>query len=333
MSQTNALWIQCGACGGCTMSLLGYEGTNLLDALDSAGIHFLWHPSLSETSGRAVIDTLVDIVAGRTRLDLLIVEGTPLLGPNGTGRYQMMGGSEKPMITWVVELAHKAKYCVAIGSCSAYGGIPMAGDDRLEATGLQYQSNQIGGLLGEAYRSGAGFPVINIPGCAPHPDWIVETLCCLADDSLHRHDFDPEGRPLAYFGHLAHHGCPRNEYYEFKASAAEESDQGCLMENLGCKGTQALGDCNIRPWNGSGSCLQGGYSCIACTMPGFEDTGSPFLETAKIAGIPVGLPSDMPKAWFVALAALSKSATPQRVRENAHSSKIIHQPTRKKATS
>ena len=26
----------------------------------------------------------------------------------------------------------------------------------------------------------------------------------------------------------------------------------------------------------------------------------------------------MPKAWFVALAALSKSATPRRVRENAH---------------
>jgi len=29
------------------------------------------------------------------------------------------------------------------------------------------------------------------------------------------------------------------------------------------------------------------------------------------------LPSDMPKAWFVALAALAKSATPARVRENA----------------
>jgi ferredoxin hydrogenase small subunit len=41
------------------------------------------------------------------------------------------------------------------------------------------------------------------------------------------------------------------------------------------------------------------------------------METPKIAGIPIGLPSDMPKAWFVALAALSKSATPKRVRDNA----------------
>ena len=37
------------------------------------------------------------------------------------------------------------------------------------------------------------------------------------------------------------------------------------------------------------------------------------------SGIPIGLPTDMPKAWFVALAALSKSATPKRVRVNATS--------------
>lgn len=313
------------------MSLLGYEGTNVLDALKDVGIDFLWHPAVSEESGKSVIHMLRDIITGKQKLDILIVEGTPLLGPDGTGRFQMMGGSDKPMIHWLIELAHQAKYTMAVGSCAAYGGIPLAGDNRLEGTGLQYLSNQPGGLLGADYKSEAGYPVINIPGCAPHPDWIVETLSCLATDNLPLEDLDPEGRPLAYFGHLAHHGCPRNEYYEFKASAAKHSDQGCLMENLGCKGTQALGDCNIRPWNGNGSCIQGSYSCIACTMPGFEDTGAPFLETAKVAGIPVGLPTDMPKAWFVALAALSKSATPERVRENAHASKIVHQPTRKKA--
>lgn len=331
MKNTNALWLQCGACGGCSMSMLGVEGQSLPDMFKDAGINFLWHPVFSERSGPAVIEMLEDIVSGKTALDLLIVEGTPLLGPNGTGRFQMMGGSDKPMMQWLIELADRAKYTIGVGSCATYGGIPLAGDDRLEGTGLQYHSDQLGGLLGSDYLSNANFPVINIPGCAPHPDWIVETLCLLANDQIKPQDLDPEGRPLAYFGHLAHHGCPRNEYYEFKASAAKDSDQGCLMENLGCKGTQALGDCNIRSWNGSGSCLQGSYSCIACTMPGFEETGAPFLETAKVAGIPVGLPSDMPKAWFVALAALSKSATPERVRENAHHSTIVHQPTRKKA--
>ena len=44
------------------------------------------------------------------------------------------------------------------------------------------------------------------------------------------------------------------------------------------------------------------------------------------AGIPVGLPTDMPKAWFVALAALSKSATPDRVRTNAREQQQIVAP-------
>jgi hypothetical protein len=39
--------------------------------------------------------------------------------------------------------------------------------------------------------------------------------------------------------------------------------------------------------------------------------------TPKISGIPIGLPTDMPKAWFVALASLSKAATPRRLKENA----------------
>ena len=127
------------------------------------------------------------------------------------------------------------------------------------------------------------------------------------------------GRPRFYADQLVHHGCPRNEYYEFKASASQHSDQGCLMEQLGCKGTQAHADCNQRLWNGEGSCLRGGYACIRCTEPGFEEPGHPFETTPKVAGIPIGLPADMPKAWFIALAALSKSATPARVRENAHS--------------
>ncbi len=56
-----------------------------------------------------------------------------------------------------------------------------------------------------------------------------------------------------------------------------------------------------------------------------------FLKTTQVAGIPVGLPLDMPKAWFVALAALSKSATPDRVRKNATSDRVTTDPQRGKA--
>ena len=42
---------------------------------------------------------------------------------------------------------------------------------------------------------------------------------------------------------------------------------------------------------------------------------------------PAGLPLDMPKAWFVALAALSKSATPKRVSANATADHVIVPPS------
>jgi len=96
---------------------------------------------------------------------------------------------------------------------------------------------------------------------------------------------------------------------------------------MGCLGTQAHADCNTRPWNGDGSCTKGGYACINCTAPEFEEPGHSFTQTPKIAGIPVGLPTDMPKAWFVALASLSKAATPERLRKNATSEKLIYPPT------
>ena len=49
-------WMQSGGCGGCTLSLIGAEGPDLLATFEAANIEVLWHPSLSEQSGRAVID-------------------------------------------------------------------------------------------------------------------------------------------------------------------------------------------------------------------------------------------------------------------------------------
>jgi ferredoxin hydrogenase small subunit len=69
---------------------------------------------------------------------------------------------------------------------------------------------------------------------------------------------------------------------------------------------------------------------VSCTEPGFEEPGHSFTETPKVAGIPIGLPSDMPKAWFVALAALSKSATPKRLRENAVADHMVVTPAVRK---
>lgn len=318
----NVLWLQSAGCGGCTMSLLCAESPNVFDLLDGAGIRFLWHPALSEQTGGEVLHLLEAVESGTIELDVLCVEGAIVTGPRGTGRFHVLSGTGRSMLDWVKSLAPKARHVVAVGTCATYGGIPTAGGNPSSAVGVQYDGHHSGGALSADFRSMSGLPVINVAGCPTHPDWVTETLMLLASRSLGADDLDSLARPKFYADHLVHHACPKNEFYEYKASATKLSELGCMMENLGCVGTQAVGDCNIRGWNGEGSCTRAGYPCINCTAPEFEEPHHPFTETPKFAGIPVGLPSDMPKAWFMALASLSKAATPDRIARNAVSDRI-----------
>jgi len=331
MNETfNILWLQSGGCGGCSMSVLNAEQPDFYSMLQLNNINLLWHPSLSEASADEFLALIKSIEDGNTRLDGLCIEGSLMRGPNGTGHFHMLAGSGRPMIDVVESLSKKAKYTIAVGSCAAFGGITMSGPNPGDACGLQYEGKQAGALLDENWSSPGELPVINIAGCPTHPNWVTETIAQLAMGDLAVEDLDSFNRPRSYTDHLVHHGCPRNEYYEFKASAEQPSDQGCMMENMGCLGTQARADCNTRLWNGEGSCLRGGYACINCTAAEFEEPGHSFTQTPKIAGIPVGLPTDMPKAWFVALSSLAKAATPKRLRVNATSDHIRVSPGQKK---
>lgn len=333
MKQRNLLWLQSGGCGGCSLSLLNAESPDLLALFERAGINLLGHPSLSEGSGASLLSLYQQVLDGKISLDILCLEGAVISGPNGSGRFHMLAGTGRAMQSWIAELAARAGHVIAVGSCATYGGITAGGDNPSEACGLQYDDAERGGLLGEAFRSQSGLPVINIAGCPTHPGWVTDTLQQLVLGQLGADDLDEYGRPRSYADHLVHHGCPRNEYYEFKASASRASELGCMMEHMGCLGTQAHADCNTRLWNGEGSCLRGGHACINCTAPGFQEPGHTFVETPKIAGIPIALPVDMPKAWFVALASLSKAATPKRIKQNANADHILVPPGQKKKES
>ena len=326
----NLLWLQSAGCGGCTMSLLCAEDPNVLELFEDAGIDLLWHPAISEATGAEAREMLEAVLAGEVPLDILCVEGSIVTGPRGTGRFHMLSGTGRSMLDWCRQLAPLASDVVAVGTCAAFGGITAAGTNPAGAVGLQFDGSHPGGALPESFVSRSGRPVINVAGCPTHPNWVTETLLLLSGGGLGEDALDSLNRPRFYTDHLVHHACPKNEYYEYKASARHLSELGCMMEHLGCIGTQAVGDCNIRPWNGGGSCTRGGYPCIACTSPEFETPRTTFTETPKVAGIPVGLPSDMPKAWFMALASLSKAATPERIGENAKSDRIKVSPRPKR---
>ncbi len=318
----NLLWVQGGSCSGDTMSFLNSEQPDIITAIRMLNINLLWHPSLCIEMGDKVIKILEDLIQEKKRLDILVVEGAIPLGPDKSGRYFVLHG--RPFKDWILDLAKVCQYIVAVGTCSSFGGVPSAGPNPTDVTGLQFLHNEKGGLLGSNYTAKSGFPVINLPGCPAHPDWLIETLVALLLGRLNQNGLDTYHRPKLFYSHLCHHGCERNEYYEFKASAEEYSQQGCMFENLGCKGTICDSDCNIRLWLGrTGSCTRGGFPCIACTSPDFPDAQRPYFETVKVAGIPITLPRDVPKAWYLGIVGLSKAATPERLKKNALSFKRV----------
>ncbi|NHX27990.1 HupU protein, partial [Escherichia coli] len=184
--------------GGCTMSLLCAESPGVFDLFDDAGLHFLWHPALSEKTGGEVRRLLNAIEDGSIALDILCVEGSILTGPRGTGRFQMLSGTGRSMLDWVTTLAPRAAHVVAVGTCATHGGMTSAGGNPSGAIGLQADGHYAGGALPADFRARSGMPVINVSGCPTHPDWVTETLLLIAAGEMTRDALDSLNRPLFY---------------------------------------------------------------------------------------------------------------------------------------
>ena len=54
--------------------------------------------------------------------------------------------------------------------------------------------------------------IINVPGCPPHPDWMIGTILHLILKGMPK--LDEYGRPLLYFGKTVHEKCERLFYYK-----------------------------------------------------------------------------------------------------------------------
>jgi hydrogenase small subunit len=259
------VWIGCGGCDGCTMSVLGAVSPTLEELLagdltDIPQIELI-HPVLSLESGAGYIQRLEDAARGRLDPFLLVVEGSPYdVRLAGEGCFSGLGeraGQPIAAEEWVKRLAARAEAVIAIGTCATWGGIPAAAGGVTGAMGL-------GALLGLDFRSGGDLPVVNVPGCAPSGDVFVETLQYVF---LHLHgllplDLDEMGQPRWLF-------------------STPHPIQGPELDWMARPhpGDTAMCPVPERGWiNRVGGCAATGGACNGCTRADFPDRMLPLVE-------------------------------------------------------
>lgn len=302
------MWLQAGSCSGDSMSLLCAEDPDFVEFIERNDVDLLWHPSLS-TQPSSHLQTVVDEVLNDKReLSILCIEGSIILGPNGSGMFDTW--RRKPKKDLIHALCQKAQHVVAIGTCASYGGVHAAPPNPTDCTGLQYHKGAVGGLLPMDWRARAGYPVINVSGCPAHPHTMVQVIQALIRNI--ELELNEVNQPDLYFNTMVHQGCTRNEYHEYDIEEVEFGNEGCLFFNLGCQGPTTQATCNTELWNGTSSKTRAGVPCIGCVEPTFpRDTA--LFKTEKIGDIPVKLPLGVERPRYMAYKGLAKAAAPVRV--------------------
>ncbi len=279
------LWITAGlGCDGDSVSITAATQPSIEDVVMGAipglpKVH-LHNPVLAYENGAEFMNYFYQAEAGRLDPFVLVIEGSiPNEKIKSEGYWAAWGYDEKtgqPITTceWIDRLSPKALAVVAIGTCATYGGIhAMAGNP----TGCMGLAD----YLGWNWKSKAGVPIVNVPGCPVQPDNFMETVLYLlyqVAGLAPMIPLDEAGRPTWLFGKTVHEGCDRAGYYEQGDFATEYGSPKCIVK-LGCWGPVV--NCNVpkRGWMaGIGGCQNVGGICIGCTMPGFPDKFMPFMD-------------------------------------------------------
>lgn len=260
-ARTPVIWLQAQSCSGCSVSLLNKINPDIVSVITEV-ISLNYHQTLMAGTGSTAIDVLEEAVKKQRKDFILIVEGSI---PTKDDYYCTIGevdGKHVSAKEWVEELGKNAVAVVSAGTCAAYGGIPGG---KSMTTGV----NPTGAVpVSEIIKDRL---IVNIPGCPPHPDWMVGTLVHLLLKGMP--ELDEYNRPKMYFGQTVHDRCELLNYYKRGVFAKEWGDKGCLY-NLGCLGMDTGCDIPVRKWNnGASSCTESGAGCIGCTEKVFPDYG------------------------------------------------------------
>jgi hydrogenase small subunit len=263
LEEVSLIWLTGIGCNGCTLAMLEAADPGIEDLLtgsvEDAPRLALYHPELSLESGAQFLAILERAAQSQLGSYILVLEGAiPVdLPPPHPSRYSLgvtRDGSPIPLSQWIARLAPGAEAVVAMGSCAAWGGIPAALGSPLQVSGL-------GETLGGPFRSRGGLPVINLPGCAPPGEGLIETLVYIF---LHLRQLvplalDEANRPRWLYQHEAYPIPPRVEY---APAAGYDLSQ---REAVACP-------VPVTGWvRKLGGCARVGGSCIGCTDRDFVD--------------------------------------------------------------
>jgi len=287
------VWLQCQSCSGCSVSLLNTIRFGTIDQVLTNTIDLQYHPTLMAGAGDAAVQAA--LAAKAKGGYILVVEGSIPTG-NMAGACYLWPGTTA--LAGVKAFAAKAKFVIAVGTCASYGGIYAGKPNPTGAKGVR-------AAIGKPKA-----PLVNLPGCPAHPDWILDTVGYILTNRK-APSLDSNGRPKAYYRALVHDNCtwkssyvgPRHHSGGRACTVCHDrgrrgddegegignhviatylSDPGCMW-GLGCKGTATHADCPIRRWNAGSAtgagvnwCIGAKSPCHGCTEPKFPDGMSPF---------------------------------------------------------
>lgn len=278
----SVVWFQAITCNGNTHSLLSANSSRLELFFDS--FNLIYHPSLT------IEKTLDDILTQNEEIDFLLIEGAI------TSNEKFFSISNDSTFNLLNKLALKSKYIIAVGSCASNGGMHAKFTQNDDICGISDSINEQ--TINKLEHS-----IINLTGCPVHPEWILQTLFTLKNYG--KMQLDDEKRPKELYSSLAHHGCTRNEYFEWKVEGAFGEKEGCLFYDQGCRGPMTHSSCNKILWNDISSKTRVGMPCIGCTESDFPREN--MLETKKNIGIPLDVPLGISKRAYLSITGIAKT--------------------------
>ena len=287
-SAIDVVWLQGQGCTGCSVSFLNsiyYAPASdvLIKTLDVK-----FHSTLMASAGSLAWNNVMNLPSGF----ILIVEGA--IPSYAAGKYCTVA-NDVTILSAFRTLAPRASYIMAIGTCASFGGISAG------------KPNPTGAKSVKATMSSLSIskPLINIPGCPVHPDWLVGTISYILTNKA-APARDSYNRPTSYFGTRVHDRCFNRSSFNdtfgeehnssgtrscLSCHSSSDGDvdspkrlgqSGCLYA-LNCKGRTTYADCPTRKWNspaagqyGVNWCIAAKAPCHGCTQPTFPDGMSPF---------------------------------------------------------